>query len=379
MTPRHLAPALTLVALLGCADHTHSPTDAGTVDIAALPLEELVTYTVDTADVPSVAAALVDHTGVTSIAAAGVRRAGDAVPVTVDDQYHLGSNTKAMTAALAATAVDEGALSWTSTLGEVLGGELTELDEGYLDVTLVELLSHTAGIDDATVIPLIEALDDDPSTARRESLGVVLAVPPQGPRGTFRYSNVGYVAAGRMLEVALGDSWERLLTARLFEPLQMRSCGFGPPGEPGVVDQPWGHEVLGRRLRPIDPGADGADNAPVLGPAGTVHCALGDWARFAAMMLRGLEGSTDELVSAAGFAELRAPRSEDGYALGWVAREDPIQLVHDGSNTHFYSLAILTPGTDEALLVATNVGSPRAEAALELVLTWYAARQAESE
>ena len=74
-----------------------------------------------------------------------------------------------------------------------------------------------------------------------------------------------------------------------------------------------------------------------------------------------------------------APRSEDGYALGWVAREDPLQLVHDGSNTHFYSLAILTPGTDEALLVATNVGSPRAEAALELVLTWYAARQAESE
>src|SRR3954471_15802775 len=53
--------------------------------------------------------------------AAGVRKRGTAEHITIDDQFHLGSCTKAMTATLVAMLVEEGKLDWTTTLGELFG------------------------------------------------------------------------------------------------------------------------------------------------------------------------------------------------------------------------------------------------------------------
>src|ERR1044071_8169839 len=45
---------------------------------------------------------------------AGVRKRGSAEHIALDDQFHLGSCTKAMTATLAAMLVEEGKLKWTT-------------------------------------------------------------------------------------------------------------------------------------------------------------------------------------------------------------------------------------------------------------------------
>jgi len=58
-------------------------------------------------DLPGLAAALVGPTGVTSLAVTGVRKKAASEPITPQDEWHLGSNTKAMTATLAALAVQE--------------------------------------------------------------------------------------------------------------------------------------------------------------------------------------------------------------------------------------------------------------------------------
>jgi len=50
--------------------------------------------------------------------AAGIRKIGSAEPMQVQDQVHLGSNTKAMTAFLCGILVDEGKLKWNQPLGE---------------------------------------------------------------------------------------------------------------------------------------------------------------------------------------------------------------------------------------------------------------------
>src|SRR5882757_6083162 len=49
--------------------------------------------------------------------AAGVRRRGTAERITLEDRFHLGSCTKAMTATLVAILVEEGKLNWTTILG----------------------------------------------------------------------------------------------------------------------------------------------------------------------------------------------------------------------------------------------------------------------
>lgn len=70
-------------------------------------------------DLPALAAAIVTSKGLSAVGAVGVRRYGTNTPVTFDDQFHLGSDTKAMTATLLARLVEEGKLSWTTTLEQV--------------------------------------------------------------------------------------------------------------------------------------------------------------------------------------------------------------------------------------------------------------------
>src|SRR5262245_52681073 len=68
-------------------------------------------------DVPALGAAVVNERGAVAVAVVGVRKRGDDTPATADDQFHLGSDTKAMTAALVALFVEKGDLDWDSTLG----------------------------------------------------------------------------------------------------------------------------------------------------------------------------------------------------------------------------------------------------------------------
>lgn len=54
---------------------------------------------------------------------------GTNIRVTIDDRFHLGSDTKAMTATLAGILVDDGKLRWTSTIGEVLGADVPDMNQ----------------------------------------------------------------------------------------------------------------------------------------------------------------------------------------------------------------------------------------------------------
>jgi CubicO group peptidase (beta-lactamase class C family) len=75
--------------------------------------------------------------------AVGTRVDGADIPVTIDDRFHLGSDTKAMTATLAGMMVDEGRLRWDSIVGEVLGKDIQGMNPKLAAVTLEQLLSHS--------------------------------------------------------------------------------------------------------------------------------------------------------------------------------------------------------------------------------------------
>jgi len=57
---------------------------------------------------PGMAAAIVTSQGVARMAAVGVRKSGTTVKVTMQDLWHLGSETKAMTASLVGLLVERG-------------------------------------------------------------------------------------------------------------------------------------------------------------------------------------------------------------------------------------------------------------------------------
>jgi CubicO group peptidase (beta-lactamase class C family) len=111
-----------------------------------------------------------------------------------------------------------------------------------------------------------------------------------------------------------------------------------------------------------------ADNPACLGPAGTVHCALRDWARFAALHACG----DGQLLRPETLKKLHTPPAGESYALGWGTRDEAWAggrlLTHAGSNGMWYALIYVAPERDLALLVATNVMGERGPAATRAVL-----------
>ena len=196
-------------------------------------------------------------------AAWGVRKLGDATPVTLSDRWHLGSDTKAMTATLAAIFVEQGKLGWDTTVSTALA-DWTDLDPSFKTITLEMLLSHRAGLAPNVPDDLRKkmARPKNPEGQRQPIVHELLRRPPTGKVGEFAYSNAGYIVAGVMLEKLGGDTWESLMRAKLFAPLEMSSCGFGAPATaPDKVDAPWAHKDKDVQLTPIEPGPR-SDNQP---------------------------------------------------------------------------------------------------------------------
>lgn len=65
---------------------------------------------------PALAAAVARNGEIVAAGAAGTRVMGMDIPVTVDDRFHLGSDTKAMTATIAGMPVEDGRITWKTTL-----------------------------------------------------------------------------------------------------------------------------------------------------------------------------------------------------------------------------------------------------------------------
>ena len=194
-------------------------------------------------------AAIVENGKVSLKVASGVRKQGDAEPFTVDDKVHIGSCTKAMTATLVGMLIDEGKLTWDTKITDVFPEFADQIHEEYRPVTISHLLSHYAGIPRSVAWSELGA-ENSAYEQRLTMMRQVFFQKPSHPPGkTYLYSNVGFVAAGVMLEKITGEAWEELITSRLFEPLGMKSAGFGPPSINGAIDQPWGHTVESNQLQ----------------------------------------------------------------------------------------------------------------------------------
>jgi CubicO group peptidase (beta-lactamase class C family) len=307
--------------------------------------------------VPALAAAAVTPQGLRYVGAVGVRKWGTETPVEVGDLWHIGSDTKAMTAALAARLVERGALSWQTTPAQVFPELAAEFQPELGQVTLLHLLSHRAGLQanlDWGRLAGQGTVQEQRLEAVREGLS---RRPESKPGEAFLYSNLGYVVVGAMIERVAGKPWEDAITAEVFQPLGMRSVGFGGLGTPGQLDQPWGHS---RRGHPVDTNGPDVDNPPVLGPAGRVHCTLQDWGRFIADVLRGLRGEQPTLLGPASYRLVLTPAFGGDYSLGWSVTQRSwgggTVLNHCGCNTMHYANAWVAPQRGFAILVCTNQG-----------------------
>jgi len=98
-----------------------------------------------TYDVPAICAAIVTSKGVVAAGVTGVRKRDTEIPATLDDLWHLGSDTKAMTATLAARLVEQNKLKWETSVADVFPDLADKFHPEMKAVTLLHF-SRTARV-----------------------------------------------------------------------------------------------------------------------------------------------------------------------------------------------------------------------------------------
>lgn len=375
---RRLA-ASTLLAVLTVAGTLAT---LGTVHAQA-SLDAMVKAEAEQAGFPAMAAAVVVKGKLLAVGTGGTRRVGTVAPLTHNDRFHIGSDTKAMTSLMAAMMVEAGKLRWDSTFEQVFPELAAGMDAGVKRVTLAQLLSHTSGLpsDNADFDALLAKvvfesgnLNDQRYWMVKQTVTKPLA---REPGASFAYSNLGYTMAGAMIERVGEKSWEELIYDRVFTPLRLTSAGIGPQATLGRIDAPLGHTMVDGKLKAMIGGPE-ADNPLVISPAGTAHMSVIDFARWGGWMA-GQGKRPPFLVKPETMKKLITPvvsmsaastssttvAGAAQYALGWASTKmawtDYPVAFHGGSNNMNKAYIWVDTERDASIVVMSNVATPNTD------------------
>lgn len=363
---------ITVLVMAGCS--SDSTTNASLPDSGKAgdgTLDEVVSYYKEKHNIPAMAVITVGAEQMLEKASVGVRRIDSGVAVLEDDHWGIGSVTKSMTATLVATMVDQGMLRWDTTLGEVFP-EFDQMQERYHDMTVVELLSHSAGVpkdDDEVWTPFVQSSDS--LIEQRYALSKeALAYDSDAVQGHFLYSNINYVIVAAILEKRASMPYEALMQTYLFRPLGMQSAQVDVIGQQEKI---WGHKYQNGQWNAIDPAMHHVDNAAIVAPAGSrTFVTLDDMGRYLMAHLRAKQGSAT-LMQVENFHKLHTKvvdADEDlGYALGWFT-ESSYGLQHSGSDDRWLAFSFINADTGYAYFVVVNAYKSGIEqAVLEMMQT----------
>jgi CubicO group peptidase (beta-lactamase class C family) len=149
----------------------------------------------------------------------------DSQPVMEDTIYDLASLTKVVATTTAALLLlEDGAMS----LGHTVGSFYAKAPPDKAEITLKQLLTHTAGIPQLELYRVLT----DPDDAIDHILDTELAFKP----GTqFLYSCLHFVLLGKIVERCASETLDAFVTRHIFEPLGMYDTCFNPPQ--GIQDR----------------------------------------------------------------------------------------------------------------------------------------------
>src|SRR6202140_5707401 len=137
------------------------------------------------------------------------------VPVKPETIFQSGSVGKQFTATAVMMLVEEGKIG----LDDPLTKYFSDAPASWKEVTVRELLSHTAGFGDYP-----KDFNFRKDWTEDELLKLVESIPLAYPPGTkWAYSNLGYLTLGILIRRVTGEFYGDFLQQRIFHPLEMNS------------------------------------------------------------------------------------------------------------------------------------------------------------
>ena len=242
------------------------------------------------------------HLGTTGLADVESNR-----PMNEDTIFWIASMTKPVTAVAVMMLHDEGKLKPTDLVSKYIPefADLKTPSGKPANLTITHLLTHTSG--------LAEATGEEARKAKtlKELVPFWLAKPTAyEPDEKWAYNQAGINAAGRIVEVISGMSFDQFLEKRLFSPLGMKDTTFYP-SEEQKKRMVTAYAKKEGGLEAVPPRADfGSKDRPPQGNGGLFSTAP-DYARFCQMLLNGGSLNGKRILSAEALKFINTPQTGD--------------------------------------------------------------------
>ncbi len=345
--------ALAGVALLALVPATPAaePAVANPDALKGIPAT-MKTLFVDSNDIAGAVVVVGRKDGVVLNEAFGARDIEAKAPMAKDTLFRIASMTKPITAIGIMILVDEGKLSPDDDVAKYLpefgnqkllipGTLPTGMNPGTPEslkkparaVKIRDLLTHTSGVANYPI-----GVNDVYTKRNRTLAETALATGIQPlvfePGTKWQYSNPGIDTLGRVIEVVSGQSYEKFLQARVFDPLGMTDTTFYPTKEQRDRLAVVYFKGKGGKLFP--------DTNPIVGlpegakhpiPAGGLVSCGTDLAQLYRMMLNKGELNGKRVLTAKAVAEMTKVHTGDlpnvgfvpgtGFGFGWAVVKEP--------------------------------------------------------
>lgn len=258
-----------------------------------------------------------------------------AIAMAPETMLNIGSITKAFTQVAILRLAQEGKLELDDPIAKYVDGFPADVANA---VTIRQLLRHHGGMGDFFSSPMFR---QDPAAVRtlEDYLRIARATPLEFPPGTRnRYSNLGYVTLGAVIERASGLAWDEAIARYVYGPAGMTASGVRERTASGIAT---GYAGTAPALEP------NLATLPGLGsPAGGTYSTVDDLRRFALALGGGV--LLDSVGTRLWFNGFEAGKS------GW----GPIAIA--GGAPGVNAELLFNPVTREVVVVMSNRSPPSA-------------------
>lgn len=211
-----------LIAMAALA--ADSGMDAGRLASIPVRMKEFV----DASKTAGVVTLVARHGQIVAFDAVGYQDLDAKTPMRKDSIFRIASLTKPVTCAAIMVLVDEGRLAVIDPVERYLPefkGQKGPAGAPKRPVTIHDLMTHTSGLPGAAPTqPGAAPATDLAGRAAEGGKAALLFEPGTG----WNYSNVGYAALGRIIEIVSGRPYDKFLAEKVFLPLGMKDTTFFP-------------------------------------------------------------------------------------------------------------------------------------------------------
>jgi D-alanyl-D-alanine carboxypeptidase len=297
----------------------------------------------------------------------GTRVLGEDVPVTTDDYFRIGSNTKTMTGTILLQLVDERLIA----LDDPVSRYRPDVPNGE-NMQVSQLLDMSTGLFNySSVFALNQVMDANPERAwdPEELVALGLAEPVYFPPGEgFYYSNTNTVLAGLIAEQLTDQQLSVLFEERLFQPHRLSHIVLPAITDGSIPDPHPNGYWYGTNVSTIETSVLSQDDQAAAAAGDLLPTDVTDlnpswgWAAGAGIATAGDLARYVEALVTGGFLspELQKTRMDSLKPIGTaqyglaLAKFGPM-IGHDGSLPGYQSFMGHDPDTGTTLIVMTNL------------------------